>query len=135
MMSGHWVAIGGTCALGLSEVFCRHASLRQYRLRADVLAVVVGLAGVYLIYAAYWYAHLAHRYGQEIAPTEPDFFAAQTLTTVGYGGGVAFLRDNTPAAAANAFRAGSTVAMLVGSALWGVFLTALANAVIPREPT
>jgi hypothetical protein len=126
-MTGTWLLGGGVVALLLCLLGRRVERVRPVARRAGLFCMSVVAAGAYVFAVSAWYTRLASSQAVTVTAMEPDYFAVQTLTTVGYGGAIAFLRDNVPQSAAEAFRFGATWWMLLGSSVWGFAIAALAN--------
>ena len=127
MTPGKWLIAGGLCALFLCLAGRWLPGVRPVALRLAVFCGTVVAAGAYVFLVSGWYSHLALLQQIQVTSAEPDYFAVQTLTTVGYGGGLAFLREEASGPAAEAFRQGASWWMLLGSAVWGCAVAALAN--------
>jgi hypothetical protein len=110
----------------------RSPRTRTYAVRVAILALSLSVAAAYVWFGARWYESLGVR---GVGKHESEYFASQTLTTVGYGGALAMLRDDVPRDVLDSFHLGSSIAMLVGSVVWGFVLAAIANVFLTPAPT
>lgn len=96
--------------------------------RCMVLAIAVIALGFFLQLAAAEYVKLiAAHPGLVLLPSEPEYFAVQTATTVGYGSALLPCHPNASPSLVTDFQLLTSWLMLVVAGVWGVLIGATVN--------
>ena len=94
----------------------------------NILTIAVVTAGLTVLLAASLYSGLIARFpGVVISPHEPEYFAVQTLTTVGYGSALAPVAPNAPPGLESGFQALAKWLMFPQALVCGFVIGAIVN--------
>jgi len=90
------------------------------------------MTGAFVVFAAVAYAELLP-WPAAVPPNEPEYFAVQTITTVGYGSALTPVSPTAPATLVSSFQLLSTCLMLPLVAGWVFTIASVAHFLLPRR--